>query len=321
MCVFKWVKNLIPICRHVILYHIQEMLFNEYECGEIYVITCIPTGLKYVGKTLCYYLTERDGYIKNGTIGRWKAHYQEAERNDKTQCTKGCRVLNNAIIKYGRDAFKVEPYLTCYEKDLNDIEKQFISEFNTRAPHGMNIGKGGRHHDDTKRLISIGNTGKVRTDEMKRHMKEVKTKYKGLPEYIYAYNDTNRGIEGYRVLKHPTLPSKKFMAASLTMEEKLQQAIEYVNTGVKPKVKSSLTRDDDWYEKCKESRALSLTLPKYISVYNDYNKGIHGFIVRNHPILKNKCFTNKKLTRDENLENAKKYIEYSDNTNQTCDKE
>jgi hypothetical protein len=49
-----------------------------------------------------------------------------------------------------------------------------------------------------------------------------------LPKYIRHYTD-NSGKEGYRISSHPTLKSKSFLSKSITMEEKLKLALNYIN--------------------------------------------------------------------------------------------
>jgi hypothetical protein len=50
-----------------------------------------------------------------------------------------------------------------------------------------------------------------------------------LPKYVRRYIDSSHK-EGYRVCSHPTLKQKSFLSKSISMEEKLQLAINYLNT-------------------------------------------------------------------------------------------
>jgi hypothetical protein len=49
-----------------------------------------------------------------------------------------------------------------------------------------------------------------------------------LPKYVRHYID-NSGKEGYRISNHPMLKPKSFLSKSITMEEKLHLAINYLN--------------------------------------------------------------------------------------------
>lgn len=101
--------------------------------GFVYCITNLVNGKKYIGQT-------------NGTIAkRWKNHI-----SDKT----GCRLLKNAFLKYGIEAFSIATIADAACKDsLNDLEVQFIKVLNTRdRDFGYNLnvgGKSGPQHPET----------------------------------------------------------------------------------------------------------------------------------------------------------------------------
>ena len=63
----------------------------------IYQLTCIPTGERYIGLTVCAGHTP-----KQAVEGRWKRHVTRALRHDK-----GWK-LCEAIRSFGAEAFKVE---------------------------------------------------------------------------------------------------------------------------------------------------------------------------------------------------------------------
>ena len=63
----------------------------------IYQVTCIPTGEKYIGLTVCAGNTP-----KKAVEGRWQRHVTRAIRH-----AKGWK-LCEAIRKFGAEAFKVE---------------------------------------------------------------------------------------------------------------------------------------------------------------------------------------------------------------------
>jgi hypothetical protein len=50
-----------------------------------------------------------------------------------------------------------------------------------------------------------------------------------LPKYIRHYK-TSTGKEGYRVSHHPHLKDTSFVSKYVSMEEKLQKAMEYINS-------------------------------------------------------------------------------------------
>lgn len=141
---------------------------NSKPYGFIYCIENTVNGKKYIGQT-------------NGTVAkRWKNHI-----SDKT----GCRLLKNALLKYGIEAFTVSTVADAVCKDsLNSLEVQFIESLNTRnreCGYNLNVGgKSGPQHPDTiaRRAaalrgrplseahcakLSASNTGNVRSEASK----------------------------------------------------------------------------------------------------------------------------------------------------------
>jgi group I intron endonuclease len=109
----------------------------------IYCHTNRVNGKRYVGQTV--YSMEK----------RWAAHVSSAKSNIR----KNCRAFIAAIRKYGADVFDhqvLEVVDTQEEADL--LEALWIEQMGCRVPNGYNIDRGGngpgRHHDETKRLIS-----------------------------------------------------------------------------------------------------------------------------------------------------------------------
>jgi len=71
------------------------------------------------------------------------------------------RPFPNALKKYGRDNFVVEPIAWCYTKEHADfLEGLYIDLFNSRSPNGYNLTDGGdgllgrKHTEETKRKMS-----------------------------------------------------------------------------------------------------------------------------------------------------------------------
>lgn len=104
---------------------------------QVYLIRNKVNGKAYVGQTT------RD------IDTRWREHC----------LTQGkCRILENAIRKYGIDAFEVSVVATVSTQDeLNRLERLTCEALNTYAPHGYNLREGGgakgRMHEQTKQII------------------------------------------------------------------------------------------------------------------------------------------------------------------------
>ena len=189
------------------------------ELGDIYCLTS-PSGKKYIGQAV--------KNLKNGKtwgyISRWKEHIRDSNTTDY------CRLLNNSIRKYGHENFQVELLKECSVDELNKYEQQYILELNTLSPNGYNLTSGGNFCKQTeetqmlKRFSMIGkNKGKIYPKRIRKRAEDNE-----LPKYVRYYTDSS-GKEGYRVSNHPFLKQKSFLSKSITMNEKLQLALNYIN--------------------------------------------------------------------------------------------
>jgi group I intron endonuclease len=67
---------------------------------------------------------------------RWREHC-----SSNSQCT----YLHNAIVKYGKENFKVEQIdIALDQEELDYKENQYIKSYNTLAPNGYNLDTGGK---------------------------------------------------------------------------------------------------------------------------------------------------------------------------------
>lgn len=116
----------------------------------------IDTGEKYIGQTI------------NKVKDRWRKHCKPSV--SKTS------IVNNAILKYGKDAFIVSILQECEDLvELNRQEEFWIKELNTLSPNGYNIKSGGsnsRHSDNTKNKMSKSATGRKHTEESRLKISE-----------------------------------------------------------------------------------------------------------------------------------------------------
>jgi hypothetical protein len=125
------------------------MILNKDEIynvvGEIYKITNTTTGKNYIGQTRSHRLNHNK-YRPFGYLGRFKDHIHEAYSNKKNHS----RYLNYSLRKYGEDCFTCEQILTCKVNELDELEKQFILEYNSKFPNGYNLTDGGKGFTDVK---------------------------------------------------------------------------------------------------------------------------------------------------------------------------
>ena len=225
--------------------------------GDIYVITNLINNKMYIGQAKQYKI---NGYC-HGYLGRWKSHLAELKMTDK-----GCRILNNAMKKYGVENFSVELVLSCKLNEIDWFEQFCISYFETLHPNGYNIrsgGKDGYHCQNSRELMrqkKLGsnnhNFGKPRTAETKQKIsfakkgdkhhfygKELSYNHKlnlskshkkydtSLPMYIAYVKERpkNYCAAGYAVSNHPIKKNKYFTSKKLSLEEKYELALEYLN--------------------------------------------------------------------------------------------
>lgn len=133
--------------------------------GYIYRITNQVTKKQYVGQTI-------------DLDTRWHHH--------RTKKNSNCRYLKFAFNKYGMDNFVFELICVCFDDDMDAYEEKYIEMYKTLVPNGYNLRKGGnsgRHHEETKRKISMAlkgkryydinpRLGKHHTDECKKQISE-----------------------------------------------------------------------------------------------------------------------------------------------------
>lgn len=90
----------------------------------IYKITNLVNNKIYIGQTI------------TGVDSRWKGHLYK----------DGCKFLHNAILKYGKENFKIEVIEYCEENKLDDREIYWISYYHSTDRNiGYNILKGGNN--------------------------------------------------------------------------------------------------------------------------------------------------------------------------------
>lgn len=180
---------------------------DPYAPGLMYKLTS-PNGKSYIGQTVQSFKKRMCGH-KNAS---------------KDPTKPGCRLLNAAIRAHGWDNFTKEILVLCPAHQLDDYETKFILIYDTLAPNGYNLNTGGslnkKHSENTK--AKMVESALVRDSSDYRRSEATKN----LPKHIVKFHE--RGMDGY-IVQHPTLGKKKFMTVKKTMEEKLQEAIAYLN--------------------------------------------------------------------------------------------
>lgn len=154
--------------------------------GEIYKITCIPTQKSYIGKVFSF----RPNGKKRGILARWSDHKSEALRPNPPKNT--CAYLNRAIRKYGADNFELEVvHYTEDEAELSTLEQEYIEYYNSLAPNGYNLTKGGegcRASDELKQIMS------ERKDHLKKEIIIWNEKEPNNEYHFESFHDAGRKL-------------------------------------------------------------------------------------------------------------------------------
>ncbi len=121
----------------------------------IYIIHCKVSKKAYAGQAVSHILNHKK-YRRYGANGRWNCHISEACTNTKDN---QCHYLNNAIRKYGKDAFEVITVGSCSKDDADHYETETIKHYNCLYPTGYNLKTGGKHFiptEESKTRVSNG---------------------------------------------------------------------------------------------------------------------------------------------------------------------
>jgi hypothetical protein len=190
---------------------------------EIYKITCIPTGMSYVGQAVSHILNHNK-LRPYGMKGRLNCHISEAYSNK----TKQCNYLNNVIKKYGKHAFELQ-LLHVADIDTGDYyENLFIFEHNTLFPNGYNLKTGGKTFkatDESKRNVSSGLV-KYFQDKKLERFSDIQTLPLSNEEYLRPLNrfDSQYGWYVY-IKKHK---KADFGGVHIPLEKSKEMAIEFL---------------------------------------------------------------------------------------------
>jgi hypothetical protein len=102
------------------------------ESGFIYKITCLPTGMIYIGQTREFKHKNGKPY-RYGIQGRWNDHVSTS----KSSISK----FAEDIRKFGKDAFKVEELEKADLTKMDALEAKWIEHYNSTLPYGYNKGR------------------------------------------------------------------------------------------------------------------------------------------------------------------------------------
>lgn len=235
---------------------------------RIYSVKNDRSGKHYIGQT-----KHTPGY-------RFKKHVTRAAANDeKPQCW----ALNNAIRKYGAANMRVEPVLHCRLEDLNFWEVFFIECEQTLAPKGYNLNRGGANRKECMSEYS-----KDKISESRR----IHTAY-NLPRGVVEVDNPFANKHGFIVIKRDGSRTC-FVSAAVSMADKHKLAMDCHRADQSGRTYVSAIKHKRGTDR--------LEIPMYIS-----KQGENGFAVHK-PNWTRKSFRHKGNTREQNLANAKAYL-------------
>jgi group I intron endonuclease len=126
--------------------------------GYIYEIINSISGKKYIGQS-----------IQDDIEKRWRGH----RRNINTDY---CPCLYSAFRKYGIEHFIFRIICICFDDSCDELERYYISRYNTIAPNGYNLDSGGTVnkmiHAETKEKIRNAHLGKKHSESRKQKNRE-----------------------------------------------------------------------------------------------------------------------------------------------------
>ncbi len=128
--------------------------------GYIYLVINNKNDMKYIGQSKCLDINDR-----------WNSHKKMRENSIGSY-------LLSAYKKYGIDNFTFKLICICFDDDCDNLEKYYISKYNTIAPNGYNLKEGGnttKHHPTTIELMSL----KAKEFWTSERRKEQSLKYSG----------------------------------------------------------------------------------------------------------------------------------------------
>jgi len=273
--------------------------------GEIYMATCKISGKSYIGQAKCY-TKEDNSYKRWGTERRWKSHIYES-RSGKDHC----RILNNAIRKYGAENFCVRKLNTFPLDDLDYWETEYIKVYDTIQPNGYNIMQGGssnkRMSDEGIQKIRDTHLGKKRSDMTKLYIgigQFNKRRTLDAPMFIHP-KTTNFQI-------HYPIIENNIMTMLHRTRKTLKESIEVIDELEKiygSKQKIGELRQKQILDMKLKSKKQQLS-PFVNPVYENSNKigyVIENYIQKDGTVMSSKYFTGSK-SNTRNLYNANKYL-------------
>lgn len=291
--------------------------------GEIYLIHNKFTNKVYIGQSQCFSGKNNNPW---GTFKRWKTHIKEA-----LDCGKdNCKILNQAIRKYGTNSFNVYMIVRVLLDELDSVEKYLIEKYNTISPNGYNIrlgGKDGKYSNKQTESKKSNTLSVLKSIELSRTpltFDEKANKKIFMIEKAKIHKNIDPIVEKTKIIGYlvknlvdfegKPYPERKFddktNKYNLDRANKFIDLIEYFNKhNIRIKdVENMFISDrskfmqDGYY------------LPEYVQIHKYYGK-VKGFKINGYHCDQysdgkfTKIFANVKKSMDENYKDTIEYLE------------
>lgn len=140
----KTCPETIPVRKtHEVVTPIEECL------GAIYSLTCETTKKKYIGQAKLVKYKDLKPY-RYGPQGRFNDHVSCASSASREY------LISDAINDNGADDFVIDVLQVAPIHELDELEKTYISKYNTKNPNGYNKDPGGDNWHNGDRIDSLG---------------------------------------------------------------------------------------------------------------------------------------------------------------------
>jgi group I intron endonuclease len=248
--------------------------------GLVYKITNTINDKVYIGKTKSHY-----GIKPYGIKGRWAQHktnHNIPSRKDE------CRVLYNAMRKYGVKCFEIEEIKRCDLDEYDDYEIELIAFYDsTNDNFGYNISKGGKGR-------SIAET----SDEVRTKISKAQKKNNKYPLGIHEYYRDDK-LVGYTVnRKRKGINYRKYFTSTKnTLNKNLDLAKKFIED-----IKKGKINNNNKYNR-------RTNLPQNIVYYKNKKGIIKGYTVYAMINGEKYCkqFIKSELSMEKKLQLALKY--------------
>ena len=188
----------------------KHKFLNKNGYADIYSITNVITSKKYIGYATHTTGTDNEKLYCNGYLVRFSKHKRSFEnfcKDTPDNDTKSNSALYGSMKKYGIENFELQCLISCKIEDVKDWEIYFIKEYNTFAPGGYNLTKGG--DGVIGRKMSESNKEKLKLANLTETSVYYKNNYIQDSKNPFVFKRTNKEQLLYIISKKGTITTEE----------------------------------------------------------------------------------------------------------------